>query len=536
MTQAQFRVAASESTYHLQGVRQSASLNEGRVSSASVVVRKKILIVDDLEDARWVLSRIVEQAEFTPMLAASGEQALELIQEQLPDLILLDVQLSGIDGFEVLTRLKKQEKSIPVIMITAYSKTYDATRAVRAGAYDFVTKPFNNEDILLTIQHALQEKGLRRQPRSLSRAPSRAKSLMDLMGHSAAIECVMRDVRQVGPTNFSVLIMGETGSGKELVAKAVHAESLRSDKPFVVVDCGAIPANLIESELFGYEKGAFTGATQAKAGAFELADGGAIFLDEIGNLPLAMQSSLLRVLETHRIRRLGSVVERPVDFRLVAATNENLHAEVNQSSFRRDLYHRLAEFTISLPPLRARKDDVPFLVQRFISEANIELGRKILDLTDQAWRVILRYDWPGNVRELRNQLRRAVLLSEPGQELIGSELFGIFDMGEVTPDAKKCDVSAASCESDCPLPSGVSQCQLVQAPRHMTVSQSMSLKDIVHETVVNIERVVLERAIELTGGNKAEAARLLHVDYKTMQSKLNGYGISINKIKKKRLI
>ena len=489
----------------------------------------KILIVDDLDDARWVLSNLVKQAGFVALSAATGEQALTRVDQESPDLVLLDVQLPDMDGFEVLSQIKLRGRSLPVIMITAYSRTYDATRAVRAGAYDYVSKPFNNEDILHTIRQALREKGSRRQTRALHIAPVQANSLCDTMGESAAIRRIAKDVALVGPTNFSVLILGETGTGKELVAQAVHAQSVRAGKPLVVVDCGAIPATLIESELFGYDKGAFTGATQAKAGAFEMANGGAIFLDEIGNLPLAMQSSLLRVLQTRHIQRIGSVVERPVDFRLIAATNENLNLESSQSAFRRDLYHRLAEFTIYLPPLRERKEDLQFLTIRFLNEANLELGRQISNLSDDSWRLILRYDWPGNVRELRNQLRRAVLLSDASDSVINPELFGIFDSGEISATPRKRNLLEADTVKHCSLEGGVSACPFSTAPLSMTAAKSLPLKDYVQQAVIELERKVLERALALTEGNKAEAARLLHVDYKTIQCKLKVYGISFRK-------
>lgn len=491
--------------------------------------KSKILIVDDLDDARWVLAKIVETAGFHPLLASNGEEALRLIRDEAPDLVLLDVRLPDMDGFEVLARLKSKEKSIPVIMITAYSQTYDATRAIRAGAYDFVTKPFNNKDIVLTIHHAIADKKPRKEPLALIPAAIATTTLQDSMGQSIAIQRLVKDIQLVAPTNFSVLILGETGTGKELVAQAIHVESLRSNKPLIVVDCGAIPATLIESELFGFEKGAFTGATHSKAGAFELAAGGAIFLDEIGNLPLAMQSSLLRVIETRRVRRLGSVVERPVDFRLIAATNENIMTGVNQALFRRDLYHRLAEFTITIPPLRERKEDLRFLVNRFIHQANRELNKDVHDLSDQAWRITLRYDWPGNVRELRNQLRRAVLLSRAGETLIQPELFSIFDLDAPSHGNKTENTQGVTSGTECHLLSGLSYCLLSNIHLKITPLRSTPLKDLVREATTQIERLALVRALDLTQGNKAKAARLMGIDYKTIQSKLNGYHITHEK-------
>ena len=482
----------------------------------------KVLIVDDLEEARWVLSNLIQQAGFAPVAAASGEEALARIRQEAPDVMLLDVRLPDMDGFEVLTRAKAYHKALPVIMVTAYGKTEDAVRAIRAGAYDYVAKPFNNADIVLTVRRAIEEKALRRQLRQFRDLPRQAGSLLDSMGKSAAVQRILREVEQVASTNFSVLVTGETGTGKELVAQAVHAGSPRAAKPFVAVDCGAIPESLIESELFGHEKGAFTGAHHAKAGAFELAGGGTIFLDEIGNLPLAMQGKLLRVLEERKIHRIGSTNERDVDFRVVAATNLDLRAMMDRQAFRRDLYHRLAEFTIVLPPLRERTEDLPFLVNRFLALANKELSKQVGGLSDSAWGLIQRYDWPGNARELRNQLRRAVLLCDDAEEMITPELLGMLD-GRGSPS--EC-LGPDQPEQRCPLDGGSRACSLFPPATLLASGGSLPLKELVGRMTAQVERAILLQALELTEGNKAQAARLLHIDYKTIHSKLKAYEIS----------
>jgi len=482
----------------------------------------KVLIVDDLEEARWVLSNLIQHAGFAPVTAASGEEALAHIRQEAPDVVLLDVRLPDMDGFEVLTRTKAYDKTVPVIMVTAYGKTHDAVRAMRAGAYDYVAKPFINEDIVLTVRRALEEKALRRQLRQVLDLPRQAGSLLDSMGKSAAVQRILREVEQVAATNFSVLVTGETGAGKELVAQAVHAGSPRAAKPFVAVDCGAIPESLIESELFGHEKGAFTGAHHAKAGAFELAGEGTIFLDEIGNLPLAMQGKLLRVLEERKIHRIGSTNERDVDFRVVAATNMDLQAMVGQQAFRRDLYHRLAEFTICLAPLRERKEDLPFLVNRFIADANKELSKQVSGLSHSAWGLIQRYDWPGNARELRNQLRRAVLLCDDAEEMIAPELLGMLD-GRRSPS--EC-LGPDQPEQRCPLNGGPRACPLLTPVALLAAGGSLPLKNLVGPMTTQVECAILLQALELTKGNKARAARLLHIDYKTIHSKLKAYEIS----------
>lgn len=484
----------------------------------------RILIVDDMDDARWVLSNLIQQAGFSAVMAASGDEALARIQEESPDLVLLDICLPDMDGFEVLTQARVLDKGVPVIMLTAFGKTHDAVRAIRAGAYDYVTKPFNHEDIVLTIGRALKERALRRQLRQFNNQSCSAGSLSDVMGKSAVVQRIQSEVAQVAPTNFSVLATGETGTGKELIAQAIHAQSPRAAKPLVVVDCGAIPDSLIESELFGHEKNAFTGAHSAKAGAFELADGGTIFLDEIGNLPLAMQAKLLRVLETRRIHRIGSADERDVDFRVVAATNVDLRSAADQQTFRRDLYHRLAEFTICLPSLRERKEDIPFLVNRFLGDVNKDLNKQVTGLSDAAWRIIQRYDWPGNVRELRSQLRRAVLLCDEAEQTIGPELLGMLD----ADNACACPTEPLDLDQPkacCPHLGSSGICPFQVASALQLSDNNLSLKRLVREAATKVERTILLRVLELAHGNKAQSARLLQIDYKTLQSKLKAHEI-----------
>lgn len=475
----------------------------------------KVLIVDDLEDVRWVLANMIRLAGFVPIEAASGEEALASIRQEAPKVVLLDVGLPDIDGFEVLSWIKAHDKTIPVIMVTAHGKIHDAVRAIRAGAYDYVSKPFNNEDIVLTVRRAIEEKAWKGQVRQ---SPPGAAALSDSMGKSAAVQRLQREVAQVAATNLSVLVTGETGTGKELVAQALHAGSARAAKPFVAVDCGAIAESLIESELFGHEKGSFTGAHQAKAGAFELASGGTIFLDEIGNLPLAMQGKLLRVLETRKIHRIGSTRERDADFRVVAATNADLQSLAEQQMFRADLYHRLVEFTIHLTPLRDRTEDIPFLVNRFLAEASKELGKQVGGLSDSAWSLFRRYDWPGNVRELRNQLRRAVLLCDDSGAMIETENLGALDV--LRSPSKGLGPDQAEPGDACRAwPLRLSAVTL-------TYENNIPLKKLIQRVTDQVEQALLLQALELTEGNKAHAARLLQIDYKTIHSKLKAHKIS----------
>ncbi len=479
-----------------------------------------MLVVDDLIGARWVLCNLVTLAGYAALSAESGEEALRLLASDAPDLVLLDVCMPDMDGFDVLARIRAQERAVPVIMLTAHGKTIDAVRAIRGGAADYVTRPLKNEDLLATIERALAGRALRGQTPSASTPARSASSLWELMGQSIGVQRIVRDIEQVGPTNFPVLITGETGTGKELVARAVHAASTRAAMPFVVVDCGSIAETLLESELFGHEKGAYTGAHHATPGAFESAAGGTIFLDEIGNLPLPTQSALLRVLETRRVRRVGGAAEQPIDFRVVAATNVDLRATIDQQTFRWDLYHRLAGFTIRLPALRERRDDVPFLVTRFLTEATRELGRNITSLSDEAWRCIAQYDWPGNVRELRNRVRRAVLLSDSSESTLTSERFGSLADGLST------DFSTSDARHN-PLnaPSGANGSCSCESSANLLAS-GRSLAELVGELSSELERRLLVQALSDAAGNKALAARRLQIDYKTLHTKLRKHDLT----------
>lgn len=485
----------------------------------------KVLVVDDMEDVRWVLSKLMCQAGYTPLMAVNGEDALTCFEKEAPDVVLLDIGLPDMDGFEVLARLQAHQTSTPVIMVTGSGNTQDAVRAVRGGAWDYLTKPFKNDDVLRTIRYALDEtkaKAKLQMGGKFATAPS-VDSLVNKMGASPVIQNLQREVERVARTNFSILVTGESGTGKELVSQAIHAHSRRAAMPVVAVDCGAISENLIESELFGHEKGSFTGAFQAKAGAFELALGGTIFLDEIGNLPLAMQGKLLRVLETRKIHRIGSTKELAVDFRVVAATNADLAAMVDQRTFRGDLYHRLAEYSIRIPNLMERKEDLKFLVAKFLSQTNLELAKDVKGLSAAAWSMVLRYDWPGNVRELRNQLRRAVLLCDAADGLIAPDLMRAIDQ---RTDPLRPDPSAKHRLTPSDEKHNKANCPLCNPVDFFPTNAGLSLKMMVAQASAEVERAMLMHTLALTQGNKAQAARILQLDYKTLYSKLKSHQIS----------
>ena len=348
-----------------------------------------------------MLSHVLNQAGFITYAAHDGNTGIRIFNKKLPSVVILDLRLTGMNGMDVLKQIKHTGSETPVIIISASEEIKSAVEAIKHGAYNYFKKPFNNEEVVLTVEKALEERAMRQEIRMLKTQLSFAMPLFEQMGNSAEIAKVNESVECVAPTNFTVVIYGETGSGKELIAQSIHNRSPRCGKPFVVVDCGSIPETLIESELFGFEKGTFTGADQKKAGQFEIASGGTLFLDESGNLPKSMQGKLLRVLQERRIRRLGSNKEIDVDVRVVVAGNERLEYLVESRHFRMDLYQRLNEFCIEIPPLRRRKDDIIFLCKRFLDITNKELNKNVRGITKEALEILLTYNWPGNVRELK---------------------------------------------------------------------------------------------------------------------------------------
>jgi len=500
----------------------------------------KVLIVDDLPDARWILANLMRQLGLATLEAVNGESALHRIQESSPDLVLLDVGLPDMDGFEVLARIHALDKTIPVVLITGLGNMQDAVRAIRCGAFDYISKPFSNEVVALTVRNALAEHEAKRQIRQIRHKSLLPNSLVEKMGHSDAVLAIQTEVNRVSNTNFSVLVTGESGTGKELVSHAIHATSSRSGQTFVALDCGSIPDTLIESELFGHEKGSFTGAYQAKVGAFELAAGGTIFLDETGNLPWSVQGKLLRVLETRRIHKIGSTKELDVDFRVVAATNADLLTMVEKKTFRGDLYHRLAEYTISVPALHERKEDLVFLVERFLAQTNKELGRQVQGLSGAAWSLVHEYSWPGNVRELRNQLRRAVLMCDEADGMISPKYLGVIG-GRCTLEKRPLPAAGST--------GSIGKTELQEAPEettgnwatqaldsanallrsaadHLASGADLPLKELIERVSAPVERSILLQVLLLTQYNKAKASRILHVDYKTLHKKLKEHSIT----------
>jgi DNA-binding NtrC family response regulator len=449
--------------------------------------------------------------------ADSSAAALNLIATGEYDAIVTDIKMPGIDGLELLAEIRAQRPDTPTLMITGHGEHDLVVQALRGGAYDFIQKPIDRDYFVASLSRAIQMRELNRrvkeQQSALERHLGELEAIVEertrelretneviesplrfLMGPSGQMEKIVKQIKQVADSPLTVLVEGETGTGKELVARAIHQLSARRQKPFIAVDCGAIPDTLIESELFGYEKGAFTGAHQRKDGQFQRADGGSLFLDEVVNLPLATQAKLLRALQEREIQPLGSKQPVRVSVRIIAAANVPLEREVRAGRFRQDLFYRLNEFAISLPPLRER-DDIVHLANEFLPEAGLELGRTCRKISDAAADVLRRYHWPGNVRELRNVIRRAMLLAA---DVIEPEHLSVIpvDAPPATPPLR-----------DEPPPGGA------------------SLKEIADAAAADAEQHAIRRVLQATNGNKSEAARVLRTDYKTLHVKMKQYGI-----------
>jgi len=455
----------------------------------------RILIIDDDKQICAILSDLVKKEGFEALTAYEGEKALKNIGSEAPDLVLVDLMLPGIDGMEVLRQIKGLDPELPVVFITAHADPRGAVKAIKGGAHDYLAKPFDNHEVIRVVHRALAERELKLKVRHLSSQIGNLP-LKEKMGPSDIVARLISEVNRVAESNFTVIIIGETGSGKEVVARAIHDASPRSKEPFIPVDCGAIPETLLESELFGHEKGAFTGAESQKHGKFEVAQGGTLFLDEISNMPLGSQVKLLRVLQEKKVYRVGGTKPLSVNVRLLVASNQDLHELALSGSFRRDLFYRLNEFTITIPPLRERKDDIPYLAKRFLDQANIELNKHIKGFSESALNVLFSYNWPGNVRQLRSIIRRAALLAD--------------DMiTEKHLELKRVDVP------------GMAFTPKIQG----TPWKSLSLKEILQQSISAVEREVLTEVLKTTGGNKARAARLLQIDYKTIHEKVKKLGI-----------
>ena len=451
-----------------------------------------VLIVDDEEIMREVLESLLMREGCRTRLAASGEEALECAKTDSFDVAIVDVMMPGINGIQVLEELKRLDEDLPVIMITAFGTAANTREAFKRGAFDFIEKPFKNDDVLLVLRNAAAQHRLVTENQTLRRSlQAQTHRFSGIMGGSPRMQRVFDLISQAAPSRTTILVQGESGTGKELVARAVHANSARSDRPFITVNSGSLPPDLLESNLFGHVKGAFTGAVAPKKGLFELADKGSIFFDEIGSVPLETQAKLLRVIQEREFMRLGGIETLKVDVRIIAATNVDLQRMVREGRFREDLYYRLHVITIELPPLRDRKEDIPLLAQHFLTKYGEENDKGGLELLPDALRLLEEYHWPGNVRELENVIERAVVLTSGSQ--IGADL----------------------------IPDVVRTSQSLQLPNFEMPREGIPFRKVIEE----MESMLISRSLDAAGGVQKRAAELLQIKPTTLNEMIKRYGI-----------
>jgi len=454
-------------------------------------VRKhKILVVDDEHLIRWSLEQNLKKQGYDVFTAGSGEDALKILREESPDLVLLDIQLPGISGIEVLEKAKEIDDETIVIMVTALGVLETAVKAMRMGAYDYINKPFNLDELSIQIKKALETGELRKEVAHLRSEQSRKYGIGNLIAESRHMKNVLTMVEKIARSDAStVLVQGESGTGKELIAKAIHYESARSDKPFLAINCAAVPETLLESELMGHEKGAFTDARVQKKGLFEMADGGTLFLDEIGDMEPGMQAKLLRVLEERSFRRVGGTKDIQVDVRIISATNQDLVRAMEERTFRNDLYYRIQVIPIFLPPLRERKDDVMPLVSHFVSHFNREFGKNVKGVSKMAEKFLIEYEWPGNIRELKNIIERAIIL-ENEEVLLLEHL-----PQELVAKAGGCGVGPIN----------------IRLP-----AEGIDIEDV--------ERELIRQSLEISEGNQSKAAKKLNLGIDAFRYRMKKFG------------
>jgi DNA-binding NtrC family response regulator len=449
----------------------------------------RVLVVDDEEIMRDVLSALLSSESYTVDLAENGSQALELIRERDYGVMLLDLMMPDMNGLQVLEELRKTDNSPVAVVLTAFATIDRVMEAAKLNAFAFIPKPFKNDELMLAIKNAMEQHNLALENKRLKQSLHERFGYQSIIGKSAAMQQVFDLIAQVAPRRSTVLIQGESGTGKELVAKAIHGASGRVDAPFIAINCGNIPPDLLESELFGHVRGAYTGATSAKKGLFEAANGGTLFLDEVSAISQDIQVKLLRVIQEREFRRLGDLENIQVDVRIIAATNTDLQAAVRQGTFRDDLYYRLNVIVIKIPPLRERAEDIPLLSRHFMRKFGEENQRDGLSMDASALKILMEYPWPGNVRELENAIERAVVLS------LGNA---------ITPDLFPKNVTMPYLE----LPDRFAQ-------------DNASLK----ERVSNFEKAIILAALEKTDWNQKKAAQLLSVNATTLSEKLKRFKI-----------
>jgi two-component system response regulator PilR (NtrC family) len=461
----------------------------------------RLLVIDDEKSMRDLMEMTLRKDGYQVDVASDGANALDLIRSIPYDLILTDVRMPQVSGIEILKKVKETSPETVVVVFTAYASAETAVEAMKNGAHDYITKPFKVVDIRATIRNALEARALRVENRVLREEISQRVGFKDFIGNSPVMEKVFSVIEKIADSRSTVLIMGESGTGKELVARAIHVQSGRKDRPFVGINCGAVPENLLESELFGHMKGSFTGAVANKDGLFEVADGGTLFLDEIAEMPLSLQVKILRAIQTKEITRVGGTTPNLVDVRIIAATNRDLAAEVAAGRFREDLFYRLNVIPIHLPPLRERRDDIPLLAEHFLARFSRDYRKRVERFSDSAMERLVSAPWRGNVRELENVVERTVALcdapvvtTERLAEIMPASLLGL-------------DIQCADA-----LPVAV----LGEIP-----NEGLDLDGLIEK----IEKGYLAAALRKAGGSKTEASRLLRMTFRSFRHRLHKYGI-----------
>jgi two-component system response regulator HydG len=447
--------------------------------------KASVLVVDDDREMTSILCDVLRDAGYRALSACSGAEALAMVQQEQPDLLISDIRMSGMSGHQLQSELRRAAPNLPIVIITAFGSIASAVESMKLGAFDYLTKPFGNDELLLVVSRALENRELRQEVKRLRGELARSYGVENIIATDRRMVAALDMIQQVADSPANVLITGESGTGKEMFARALHFASARRDGPFVPINCAAMPENLIESEMFGYAKGAFTDARASKAGLFHTAAGGTLFLDEIGDMPPTLQAKLLRAIEDKRVRPLGATTETPIDVRLVAATNADLEQAIAQGKFRADLYYRLAMVAVAIPPLRERPQDLPLLIKHFLVRAANECGKPVPVVDAEANECLLQYKWPGNVRELQNVVQSAVIFCRDGR-ISRSELPPRLLGGSAARDGFLTEA----------------------AGRRLTLEE--------------IEREYVRAVLASVGGNKSEAAAVLQIDRKTLYRKLEG--------------
>ena len=449
----------------------------------------RILIVDDEENMRHMLKVLLEKEGYVGEAAADGQEALKKFEQNAFDFVLCDIRMPRMDGPELLQEMRRRQIPATVIMMSAYGSEDTALEAMKLGAYDYISKPFKAEEIVLTLKKAEERERLQKENLLLRRQVLKEYGFGNIITKNERMQEILQTITKIAEYKSTVLIVGESGTGKELIAKALHYSSLRRDGPFIPVNCGAIPENLLESELFGHVRGAFTDASYTKKGLFEEADGGTLFLDEIGELPLLLQVKLLRVLQEEEVRRVGDTKPIRVNVRIIAATIRDLAEEVKKGAFRSDLYYRLNVLALQLPPLRERRDDIPTLVDAFIERYNYRLQRQIKGISKEALGILMDYNWEGNVRELENAIERAMALAEGNR----------IEVHNLPPQLRE-----------------------VKTGGELTIPDyEYSIKKVNRQ----VEEELIRRALRRTGGNRTQAAKLLEISHRALLYKIKDFGI-----------